>query len=250
MREQTVLVNGRKVHFLCAGVWSERAVVVLHGWGQAVNTYKVLIKDLSRDNFVVAPDLPGFGESEQTNDLTLAAFAEQVKGVLDTLKTTEAVLIGHSMGGPVAIKLAIGDQERIQQIFLFGSAGIPPRRSWIGWLLVNVRNFFYNLRSGGKTENTFQDTLKAVLYAVRRPLWYWKTFRLTTSYHICKDSTKVKAKTEIIWGDEETFFPETEQLGVYLGVRSIYVKNRGHDLIFMFPQQAAKLIRDLLARQE
>ena len=85
-------------------------VVLLHGWALAQHTYRKVIEAIAEQGcYVIAPSMPGFGG---TGDLpgesfSMSGYAQWVAELLDVLAIDEpAVLVGHSFGGGVAIKLA------------------------------------------------------------------------------------------------------------------------------------------------
>lgn len=106
-------------------------IVLIHGWSCDANYWRAQIDDLARDYTVVAVNLAGHGASGRNRThWTMAAFGGDVAAVLDALPVGDAVLVGHSMGGAVALEAARQRPERVIGIIgidAFGSIGAPPR---------------------------------------------------------------------------------------------------------------------------
>ncbi|CAM4248582.1 alpha/beta hydrolase [Vreelandella rituensis] len=82
-------------------------LVFIHGWSCDGRYWRGQLPHFSRQHRVVAIDLAGHGHSGQKREsFTVPAFGEDVKAVLDDLEVEQAILIGHSMGGPVSVEAA------------------------------------------------------------------------------------------------------------------------------------------------
>ena len=102
-------------------------VVLLHGWALAQHTYRKVIEAIAEQGcMVIAPSLPGFGGSGDLagEAFSLSGYAKWVAELLDVLEIEEpAVLVGHSFGGGVAIKLAHDMPARARSLVLVNSIG-------------------------------------------------------------------------------------------------------------------------------
>jgi pyruvate dehydrogenase E2 component (dihydrolipoamide acetyltransferase) len=109
---QTADVGGRKISFAGAGQDGD-VVLLVHGFGGDRNSWLFLQEPLAARYRVYALDLPGHGtSSKDVGDGTLGALAGAVTGVLDALGAGRAHLVGHSMGGAVALAAAARDPSR------------------------------------------------------------------------------------------------------------------------------------------
>lgn len=88
---------------------SSPAVVLLHGMGSLSSrvSWDAVVPDFARDHFVMVPDLRGHGRSPRPGRYTMAEMADDVAALLDSLEVAGALVIGHSMGGVVAMMLAV-----------------------------------------------------------------------------------------------------------------------------------------------
>jgi len=131
---QTADVGGRKISY--AGVGEEGDVVLLiHGFGGDKNSWLFLQEPLAARHRVYALDLPGHGASAKDVGVgdPAAVLAGAVTGVLDALGADRAHLVGHSMGGAVALAVAVGDPGRIASLTLIAPSGFGPEIN-VGYL--------------------------------------------------------------------------------------------------------------------
>ncbi len=95
-------LDGSRVHYVNYGKGSE-AIVLIHGWTMNVDNWRDQIPDFAKRSRVIAIDLPGHGQSDKPKILySMDLFARAVDAVMSDAKVKRAVLIGHSMGTPVA----------------------------------------------------------------------------------------------------------------------------------------------------
>lgn len=101
------------------------AVVLLHGFCESSKIWAEFVPVLAGDHRVLAIDLPGHGQNpfEGMPD-DLAGFGQQVWATLDEAGVADAVLIGHSLGGYVALAMAAQQPSRIRGLSLFHSSAL------------------------------------------------------------------------------------------------------------------------------
>ncbi|BDX33452.1 alpha/beta hydrolase [Mycobacterium antarcticum] len=124
------MVRGRRVRFVDIG--SGPATVLVHGLGGCWQWWLRVLPAMAEQARVIAIDLPGFGESEPVQGGP-DVFAEHVATVielLDHLGLARATLVGHSMGGLVALQAACDRPDRVSALALVdaGGAAIGPHR--------------------------------------------------------------------------------------------------------------------------
>jgi len=99
---QYAKLDGAKVHYKSFGKGSN-ALVLVHGWTCNLDNWRDQIPDLSKRNRVIALDLPGHGQSDKPQiAYTMDLFANAIDAVMRDAKVDRAVIVGHSMGTPVA----------------------------------------------------------------------------------------------------------------------------------------------------
>ena len=100
-----IRINGMNIDYYDRGAGD--TVLFLHGWGTDHRSFFRFLEGMSGFFRVVAPDLPGFGGSDEPpSGWSVREYADFVVDFLKKLEISEAIMIGHSFGGRVAIKLA------------------------------------------------------------------------------------------------------------------------------------------------
>src|SRR3990172_12332306 len=114
-------IDGVRVHYVEAGRGDP--VVLIHGWNGSTFSYRHTIPELAQNHRVVALDLLGFGYSGRPAraDYSVTAQVRLVAGLMDRLDIPSAVVAGHSMGGGIAMRLALSHPERVERLVLVDS---------------------------------------------------------------------------------------------------------------------------------
>ena len=121
-----IRLDGVGIHYTDNG--RGQPLVLIHGLGGSIYNFRYNIPALSQHLRVVALDLKGFGYSERpaAGDYSLTAQARLVGELMDRLGIPRAAVLGHSMGGAIALRLAATSPEKVDKLILVGSA--PPSR--------------------------------------------------------------------------------------------------------------------------
>jgi pimeloyl-ACP methyl ester carboxylesterase len=123
VEEQKIEVDGLPIRYLTAG--SGPPLVLLHGAGDNALDWRWVMPALAGTNQVYAPDLPGSPDSTRpTADYSPAFFERFVTGFLDALDIEHAALVGNSLGGLSALRLALSEPARVNALVLVDSAGL------------------------------------------------------------------------------------------------------------------------------
>jgi 3-oxoadipate enol-lactonase len=107
-----------------AGDATARAIVLLHGSGRASRMWQPVLRDLSADWHVLAPDLPGFGRS--TGPFTVSG-AAQLVGEMAAVQTAPVHLCGLSLGGLIALRVAARLGPQVASLTITGTPVVPRR---------------------------------------------------------------------------------------------------------------------------
>ena len=117
------VVHGHRRAYRIAG--SGPAVLLIHGIGDSSATWADLIPGLARNHTVIAPDLLGHGASDKPRaDYSVAAYANGMRDLLGVLGIERATLVGHSLGGGVAMQFAYQFPERTERLVLVSTGGV------------------------------------------------------------------------------------------------------------------------------
>lgn len=124
-------LHGDRVAYRDAG--SGEALLLIHGMAGSSDTWRAVIAPLAKKYRVVAPDLLGHGESAKPRgDYSLGAFAVGLRDLMDELGITRATIVGHSLGGGVAMQFIYQHPDYCQRLVLISSGGLGPD---VGWTL-------------------------------------------------------------------------------------------------------------------
>ncbi len=127
-----ITIDGYNISYKITGPAEAPVLVVLQGWGTELSLYDSVAAAVNDVYRVVQFDLPGFGASDEPREpWNVDAYADFFCSFMEALGIRKAVLLGHSYGGRVIIKLAARDSLpfEIEKIVLVDSAGVMPERT-------------------------------------------------------------------------------------------------------------------------
>ena len=120
---RTRLIHGYRRAFRIAG--EGPPLLLIHGIGDSSRTWEQIIPLLAREHLVIAPDLLGHGGSDKPRaDYSVAAYANGMRDLLAVLDIDKVTLVGHSLGGGVAMQFAYQYPERVERLALVSSGGL------------------------------------------------------------------------------------------------------------------------------
>ncbi len=133
-------VNNVTVHYKEMGTGGT-ALILLHGFGASVDSWREVMTDLSQYGRVIAYDRPAFGLTErpmpenwESNPYGMKANIELLRGLMNALKIDKAILVGNSAGGGVAVAFGLEYPERVSSLILVdpgvGGGRGPQFPSW------------------------------------------------------------------------------------------------------------------------
>lgn len=235
-------------------------LLCLHGWGGSKESFTELREALNgTDIEIFTPDLPGFGdEPEPDHPWTADEYADWVEKWIEQQlrehKTSDSkllfsnlLLLGHSHGGRIALKLAARGSLPIKHLYLCASAGIRHPRHFkrmFGLMLAKTGSFFLmipGLRS-------LQPVAKKMLYKLVRVHDYEKasplmrdTMLKITSEDFRPILPSIKIPTDIFWGTEDHMTPVSDayifkngiagsRLHIYQGIRHRVHRDKAQEI--------------------
>ena len=117
---ETLLYKNTQIYYTDTGKGT--AVVLLHGFLENKTMWDVYVSELSKKNRIITIDLLGHGETESLGYIqTMEENADVVHDVLSKLRIRKAILVGHSMGGYVALAFAELYPEKMKGLVLLNS---------------------------------------------------------------------------------------------------------------------------------
>jgi pimeloyl-ACP methyl ester carboxylesterase len=118
-------LHGHNVVYRTAG--SGPAVVLIHGMINSSRHWREVAERLAVDHTVIAPDLIGHGDSATPRgDYSIGAHAAAIRDLLSALSVRSATIVGHSLGGGVAMQFFWQFPERVDRLVLISSGGLGP----------------------------------------------------------------------------------------------------------------------------
>jgi pimeloyl-ACP methyl ester carboxylesterase len=187
------IINTSHLHYAVTGSDTLPTLIFIHGSpGSWMHYMKFLRNEDLRKKFrIVAIDRPGFGYSDFGKAMHLQEQAEIILPVLEKLKTNKSMfLVGHSMGGPVVVKLASMHSSLFEQIVIVAGAIDASQESKETWRkIMNVRPFYWMLPGAFAPSNTELLYLKKDLIPLQN------------------DFKNIKCKVLFIHGDRDTWVP-------------------------------------------
>ena len=210
----TKTVNGIKINYVQKGEGD--LIVLLHGWGSNIKLFANLIDLLSKKYKVVAMDMPGFGESaEPPSAWCVDDYVEFVIDFLKDYNTDKVMLLGHSFGGRVIIKMNSRENLpfKITKVILVDSAGILPPKS----NKKSFRTYYYKagkaILSTGLAQKIAPDALEnfrkkmgSADYAAASPLMRQVLVKVVNE-DLEPLLPNIKCPALLVWGVNDTATP-------------------------------------------
>jgi len=201
------IYKGKKVFYEEFGEGAP--VLFLHGWGCDHSIFKSFFADLSGDYHVLALDFPGFGESEEPDDVWgVEEYTQMLEAFCKDLNLASPSFIAHSFGGRVSILYA--SRADVSRLVLVDAAGVKPKRSLgyyvkvysykcVKFLLLKVlhsQKLFdaYRGNAGSSDYQKASPRMKAILSKV-------------VNEDLCDRMPLIKAPTLLFWGTNDTATP-------------------------------------------
>lgn len=112
-RERFQLSGGTRLSFITAGEASRPALLLLHGTPNSARMFRDVMPALAQAAHVIAPDLPGHGESDPLPEVSFAAIGQAVSELLDRLEVGPRFIYLHDWGTPVGLHIAMEAPEKV-----------------------------------------------------------------------------------------------------------------------------------------
>jgi pimeloyl-ACP methyl ester carboxylesterase len=228
---QTASINGMEMYYEIIG--QGEPLVLLHGFSGCGNNWQTFAPEFSKAYQLIIPDLRGHGRSTNPlNDFTFRQSGHDILALLDHLGIKTCKAIGLSGGAKTLLHLATQQPARIEAMVLVSAAPYFPDEA---------RAIMRQMAPASHTDEEWQLMREWHAHGDEqiRKLW--------TQAHLFKDSyddmnftppklATITAKTLIVHGDRDPFYPVALALGMYQAIPQAYlwiIPGGGHGPIFM-----------------
>lgn len=270
---KTASVNGHRIAYLDQG--QGPTLILIHGYGGSMWQWEYQQNPLAAHFRVITPDLIGSGLSDRPDlDYRPEELIESVHGLMDALGLSTATLIGNSMGGGVAIGMALTYPERVERLILIDGLPDHVRERLASPLMqraVNTRVPAWLARVGAWLfgSHTMDAVLKEIVYdqtlvtpaildrsnrnrqradmiepllSIRDNLPLWER-------HFATRLHEIRHRTLILWGEQDRLFPPQVGRDLQAAIpqaRLIMIPEAGHIPQWEQPQAVNRHLIDFL----
>jgi pimeloyl-ACP methyl ester carboxylesterase len=246
-------------------------LVLLHGQGGFAAMWGLVVPALARSNRVLAPDLPGLGESQVTGELDPTRVVAWLGELIDQTCDEPPTVVGHSLGGTIAARLAIEHSDRVGRLVLVDSGSLGRFRPAPGVMIGLLR---FSARPSRASHERFLSRVFVDPDRLRAG-WgeRWEAFE---AYHIDRaaDSSvgaanrqllmrlgvrripgdrlgQIEAPTALIWGREDPImrFRIAEEVAARLGWPLYPIDDCGHVPQAERPQAFLEALRPIVGSE-
>lgn len=238
--EHRIDVEGTSVRYIEGGTKnSGPPLVLLHGFQSGADIwYPHTFPALTARRHVLALDLPGFAYSGTLRNYSPDSYAHFLHAFLDTLHYEKVDLLGHSMGGQVAVATAASRPERIRKLVLVSSAGLPRSESPVTALAIITDRSTFHVR--------LYPTVLRLATRVRAGRACIKMVREDSVYGLLSDLTM---PTLVVWGSRDRLVP-LEHATIFARAiphaRLAIMRGCGHLPFYQNPGQFERLVLGFL----
>jgi pimeloyl-ACP methyl ester carboxylesterase len=275
-RRRTVQIHGHEVTYRMAG--EGPTVVLIHGIAGSSTTWRKVFPALAEDYTVVAPDLLGHGHSAKPRgDYSLGAYASGIRDLLAVLGQERVTVVGHSLGGGVAMQFAYQFPDWVERLVLVASGGLGtevnpllkavtlPGAEYVVPVLLHRRvrevgEWFGALprRLGWRPNDTLSEVWRSYTTLTDRPGQHAFVQTIRSVIDIAGQRVSAHDRlylaealpTLIVWGDADRVIPVSH---AYLaaeampGARLEIIEGAGHFLPWRDAEQFLPILEDFLA---
>ncbi len=251
------------IHYLEHNPQGHPPVLLLHGLGSCGEDWVLQVTPFTAAGYrLIAADARGFGRSSYPGGgLTVRQMAEDMARLLEGIQAAPAHVVGISMGGTLALQLALDHPDLVRRLVLVNTFARLRPRSLRGWAYVLLRGVLVHTlglptqarmvarRIFPKPE---QAPYREVLYqriTQTNPAAYRAAMRALVRFDVMDRLGEVRAPTLVVTGSEDTTVPPEEQAHLVRGipnVRQVVIEGGGHAVILDHAEAFNQAVLDFL----
>jgi pimeloyl-ACP methyl ester carboxylesterase len=210
-------------------------VILLHGLGGCWQNWLENIPHLAKRHRVIAPDLPGFGDSPLPGwEVSIEAYGKVIAGLCEHLETGPVSLVGNSMGGFISAELTTANPKPVRRLVLVSAAGVSHARMYrapaatMGRMARTAAPFFLRARGQALRRPGLRHRVFGNLFykpAALHPELIWEitnpgiespglvaALQALAGYDILDRLDDVEIPTLIVWGQDDHVVPANDAL--------------------------------------
>jgi pimeloyl-ACP methyl ester carboxylesterase len=256
------LADDLTVHYLDINPDGPRTALLLHGLGVTGRSWQFQIPALAAAGYrVLAPDFRGFGQSSYPGQTSIAEMARDAAVLLQALAGGPADVVGISMGGTVALRLALDYPDIVSRLVLVNTAARLRPSYRAGWILYALRYaVLYALGPIGQARlvarRTFphphQETMRQFLFeqiVQSNQYAYRASLRALGRFDISPRLAEIAAPTLVVSGEHDSAIPLHIQRPLadgIAGARHVVIPETGHGVIAERPDEFNRVLLEFL----
>lgn len=247
------LASGLSIHYIEENRQGNPLVVLLHGLGATSNSWQLQIPALVQRGFhVLAPDAPGFGRSTfPGGSINIQNIAGYLSEFIEKMEGESACLVGISMGGTLALQIALDRPGVVQRLVLINTfANLRPKNLevWLYfiWRFLLVHTVGIPTQAQAVAKRIFpkpeQGELRKLIIdqiLEASPRAYRAMMRALALYNVEKRLSEIRCPTLVITGEEDNTVPVKDQLRLVNQIplaRHVIITNAGHAVTVEQPE--------------
>ncbi len=242
----SVHVEGRDLYYRHNDTVSDKTPIVhLHGFAISGNYLMPTARRLAGRGLNIVPDLPGYGRSQDPRGATLgiSELADRVVALIDALELREVVLLGNSMGCPIAIEVAHLAPERVSRLILVSPAGGQHNQPLPRALAQLVRD--------GPRERLAMFRITVPDYLRFGPINMLHLFKEMTQFPFMARLVRVRVPTLAVFGNRDPLMPPPHSVHEIATLAAEHVKlavidGAAHAINFSHPRELAHAVNQWL----
>jgi pimeloyl-ACP methyl ester carboxylesterase len=279
---KTIKINGVDIFYREAGRKDAPTILLLHGYPTSSHMFRNLIKDLSNQYHLIAPDYPGFGNSEQppiaSFDYTFDNMASIVEVLLEKLEIKKYSIYLMDYGAPVGFRIAAKHPERVQGLIIQNGNAydeglrdfwVPIKKYWNDYTVENGKplegfhapeGLKWQYTHGVKnTETISPDNWRIDLQHLKKPenneiqLAMFYDYRTNVPlYPEWQEYFRTyQPPTLIVWGKNDYIFPAEGAFPYKRDLKNVdfHMLDTGHFALEEEGEKIANLIRKFLTKE-
>ena len=247
-------VNDAEIYYEIHGD-GDLPLILIHGIGGNLNTFKAQIDYFSDKHKVIAYDVRGHGKSSKPRgDYSFQVFSDDLYAFMQGLKINKAIVVGHSMGGGIAATFAIDHPEMVSTLILLSTSTKGDKKAYYqSWPFTHLmfKATMKMLVDQQSDESTTKEEKEAFINSALNTSKYVfnQCLKGISNYDIRDRLAQIKSPTLIITGDKDTMTPSTESHILNEGIKGsklLVIPNAKHLIIILNAKEVNETIAEFI----